>query len=235
MTAQETLNDLLRMELTTADDVWVPTPHGRHLARVLAQHPELIAGKRVLELGAGVANHTILLLRLGAAHVTATEIKEEFLETTRRNVRRNEPEARNIDYRVADWLDTPGQFDLVITNPPFCKSGKQNRRYFIDSLILDAHKRLLPEGDLLFVQSTMADVYKSLARLEENGFTAREVGRVTGPFRDYYFRDPKFMEEIAQVPGGFEVQEDGTHLETLVVLHGKLRPFEPHPDAHAVV
>jgi len=222
---------MLDLDLDFGDDDWVPTPHGILLGDAIAEG-DFVRGKRVLELGAGVGNHTILMLRRGAERVVATEITESRLETTRRNVERNEPErADRVEYRVADWLSTDGEFDIVVTNPPFAKSGQRNRRYFIDSLILDASKRLRPEGELLFVQSSMANLAKTLRRLDENGYEANVAKERTGPFRDYYFEDPSFLEEAATVEGGFEVR-DGTHYETLSVILGKLRPFTPPEFAH---
>ena len=50
----------------------------------------------------------------------------------KQNFERNCPDFPNIEYRVADWLSLDGKFDLLITNPPFAKSGKQNRRYYIE-------------------------------------------------------------------------------------------------------
>lgn len=224
-------SDLLKMDLTSeAENVWQPTPHGRFLAKVLSEN-NFVENLSVLELGSGVGNHTILLLRQGVKHLVATEITKEFQETTRRNVSKNLPEATNIEYRVADWLDTAGQFDAVVTNPPFCKSGKQNRRYYIDSLILDAHKRLLPNGLLIFVQSSMADIAKTLRRLEENGFSAEVVDQEENLFRDYYFEDEAFMEEIQTVPNGFEVR-DGSHYETLYVVKARLQSWSPPEGAH---
>ena len=115
---------------------WTPTPHGRFMAEVLARH-NLVSGKDVLELGGGIGNHTIVLVRQGAKQIVTTEIAPERSETTRRNVEHNCPDAQNVEYRVADWLDIVGRFDVVVSIPHFAKCGWQNRRYFIDSLILD--------------------------------------------------------------------------------------------------
>ena len=231
MSAQDR-NDYLNMDLSTPGDVWEPTPHGVFLGEVLAAN-NMVRDQHVLELGGGAANHTIILLRQGARHVVVTEINETFLDTTRANVARNVPEADNIEFRVADWLDTPGKFDVVVTNPPFCKSGKRNRRYFIDSLILDSNKRLKEGGRLVFIQSSMADVRKTLRRLDENGYDARIIDSRRGPFRDYYFEDETFMNEMQHVPNGFKVR-DGVHTETLYVVTGTLRPWSPPAGAHAV-
>ena len=219
------------MDLVADGDDWQPTPHGRFLAETLAEH-NLVRGKRVLELGGGVANHTILMLRQGAAQMVVTEITRDRLDTTRANVERNCPEATDrIEYRVADWLSTDGEFDIVVTNPPFAKSGKRNRRYFIDALILDAHKRLKPEGEIAFVQSSMADIARTGRWLEANGFQYRILGETQGPFRDYYFEDETFMDEIQRVPNGFE-KRGGTYYETLYVVSAKLAPWAPPEGAH---
>ncbi len=225
--------EILQMDLSGGDDDWSPTPHGQLLALALAEN-NLVRGKSVLELGAGLGNHTILLLRQGPCSMVATEITAERLDTTRSNVERNMgspwPEP-NIEYRAADWLNTEGRFDVLVTNPPYMVSGKQNRRYFIDSLILDAHKRLNPGGTLVFVQSSMADTAKSIRRLEENGYAVRTLATSRGPFRDYYFEDPTFMEEIQAVPDGFELK-DGEYTETLTVLCATLQPYSPPDIAH---
>lgn len=214
--------ELLGMQLTVEDGDWAPTPHGRFLGEILAEF-NLVRGRRVLELGAGSGNHTIVMARQGAAQIVATEIAPDPLATTKKNVDHNcTPEqAAVVEYRVADWLDTAGRFQVIVSNPPFCKSGKQNRRYFIDSLILDSHKRLEPGGDLVFVQSSMADLAKTERRLDENGFRVERLAEQRGPFRDYYFEDADFMAEIRRVQGGFE-RVDGTYYERLYVLKATL-------------
>jgi len=227
--ATNTHDALLDMDLSMGEDDWTPTPHGQCLAEVLAEN-NLVEGKTVLELGAGTGNHTTLLARQKAKQIVATEITGELISTTRANVERNVPDAP-VEYRVADWLATEGTFDMVISNPPFCVSGKQNRRYYIDSLILDAHKRLNSGGTLVFVQSSMADLDKTLSYLDENGYDAHVLGERSEPFRDYYFADETFMKEIQDVPNGFELR-DGVHYETLSVVAGTLRPYTPPAIAH---
>lgn len=212
------------------EDDWKPTAHGRLLADVLKRR-DLMRGKEVLELGAGVGNHTVLLVRGGAKRVVATEITEERLDTTRQNIERLCGKDAPVEYRVADWLRTTGKFDLVVTNPPFAKSGKRNRRYFLDKLILDSFRRLKPEGELLFVQSSMADLNLSLQMMLRNGYDPRILAQREELWRDYYFEDPRFLLEADEVEGGYD-ERDGQRFEILSVLHGKLRSWSPPSFAH---
>jgi release factor glutamine methyltransferase len=221
---------LISMDLDCGEDDWTPTPHGILLGDVIAGS-EFAAGKDILELGAGVGNHTVLLVRKGARSVLATEITDARVATAKRNVEKNCGADAPVKFAVADWLALDGEFDLLVTNPPFARSGERNRRYFIDALILRASRVLRERGEVLFVQSSMADLAKSLRRLDENGFDARVIEQRSGPFRDYYFEDPSFMEEIQRVPDGFEIR-DGTHYETLYVIHGTLRPWSAPASAH---
>ncbi len=215
--------ELLQMDLSFGSDDWKPTPHGQLLSRTLAEH-NLVRDKEVLELGAGVANQTIVMLRQGAKRIVATEMREDLLQTTRHNVTRNCP-AAVIEYRVADWLDTEGKFDVIVSNPPFAKGSMPYRRHFIDALIKDAPGRLRPGGRLVFVQSSMADIAKTRAMLEANGFEPHILATSEGPFRDYYFEDAAFMEEIRDVPNGFEMR-DGVYYEMLFVIDARLKPAE---------
>lgn len=81
-------------------------------------------------------------------------------------------------YLVADWLRAAGGlYDAVVTNPPYAQSGKFNRRYFIDELILNAHKLLRAGGTMCFVQSSAADVPLTFQRLEENGWEGARLER----------------------------------------------------------
>ena len=79
-----------------------------------------------------------------------------------------------------------GPYDAVVTNPPFAQSGKFNRRYFIDELILNAHKLLaaadnvstLAAGSprsMVFVQSSAANVPLTMQRLAENGWEGARI------------------------------------------------------------
>ncbi len=211
------------LELEVPAGVWNPTPHGIHLGNELAGLD--FSGKRVLELGTGCGLHAIVLARQGAACLTLTEIKDTILENARHNLAKHEISIP-VKYIVSDWTQVKGTFDALVTNPPFARSGKRYRRYYIDTLILDAHKLVRPGGWLIFVQSSMADIPRSIRLMEENGMTVEIVGETGGPFRDYYFEDPTFLQEIDAVPGSYALI-NGVYHERLIVFKAMLSSPSP--------
>jgi release factor glutamine methyltransferase len=171
----------------------------------------------VCELGTGCGLHAIVLARHGARELTLTEIASEILDNARYNLEKHDVTTPTT-YVVADWTHVDGSpFDALVTNPPFAKSGKTYRRYFIDTLILDAHKLVRPGGLLVFVQSSMADTPRSIQLMEENGMQVEILGETSGPFRDYYFEDPLYLKEMAAIPGSYSIR-DGVHHERLIVF-----------------
>ena len=207
------------LRLDVPAGIWNPTPHGVHQANMLLRLD--FRGEHVFELGTGSGLHAILIARRGAARMTLTEIDRPILAVARHNLEKHGVDCP-VDYVVADWTGHRGEpADVLVSNPPFAKAGKRYRRYFIDTLILDAHRLVRPGGRLIFVQSSMADVPRSISLMEENGMSVRIVGETSGPFRKYYYEDETFMSEIAAVPDGFEIR-DGIHQERLVVFEARL-------------
>ncbi len=207
------------LHLDVPAGVWNPTPNGIHLGHMLARMD--FNGQHVLELGTGCGIHAIIIARQGAVKMTLTDLEQPILDNARHNLAKHNVTCPT-EYVLADWTRVDGgPFDALVTNPPFAKSGKRYRRYFVDTLILDAHKLVRPGGRLVFVHSSMADVPRSINLMEQNGMTVRIAGETSGPFRDYYFEDPAYLKEMAAIPGCYTIQ-DGTHYERLIVFEATL-------------
>lgn len=207
------------LRLDVPAGVWNPTPHGLHFGEVLAGMD--FEGQRVLELGTGCGLHAIVLALQGAASLTLTEMARPILDNALHNLGKHGIRIP-IEIQVADWTQVSGgPYDALVTNPPFCQSGKRYRRHFIDTLILDAHKLVRPGGRLVFVQSSMADLPRTLRLLDEHGMSVEILGETSGPFRPYYTDDPSFLAEAARVPSGYTVR-DGVRFERLTALAATL-------------
>lgn len=74
------------------------------LAELLARQPERVAGRSVVELGAGLGLVSIVAALCGAARVAATDGDAELLETCAANVAANGVEG-TVDVRALRWGD----------------------------------------------------------------------------------------------------------------------------------
>ena len=92
------------------------------LSRYLCAHPHLVAGKRVIELGAGPGCSGLVCAALGASHVVLTDMPEA-LPLCRDNLARNPRLASRVSVAPCAWGDGPsiaallagsGGFDVVI-------------------------------------------------------------------------------------------------------------------------
>ncbi|KJR85139.1 FAM86A protein [Sporothrix schenckii 1099-18] len=95
-----------------------------HLGAYLCKHRDVVAGKRVLELGAGTGYVSILCAKhLGAAACLATDGSPEVVEALPANVQLNGPKASVVEARElywgpsppADWTEwSQGGFDTIL-------------------------------------------------------------------------------------------------------------------------
>jgi len=87
------------------------------LCQYLVEHPELIVGKRVLELGAGIGLCGLGALHLGASNVLMTDGDSDVLENLRYNVNLNinraNPRASLISCPQLIWGRNLDQFEKV--------------------------------------------------------------------------------------------------------------------------
>jgi predicted nicotinamide N-methyase len=90
---------------------------GQALARYLLDNPELVGGRRVLDLGSGSGLVAIAAAKAGAARVLATDIDPLALAAIGLNAAAN---AVTLETTAADLLDKPqGPFDLVLIGDLF--------------------------------------------------------------------------------------------------------------------
>ncbi len=154
---------------------------------LLADNLDVREGEQVLELGTGCGLLAILAAKAGA-RVVATDINPSAIECASANAAANGV-SHLIDFRLGDLFDPVGdqRFDVVIFNPPYLPVGPKEAlgtpldraweggddgRAVIDRFLagLDAH--LKPKGRVLFVQSSLSNIQKTLNILAAIGFEA---------------------------------------------------------------
>jgi release factor glutamine methyltransferase len=187
--------------LRVTPDVLIPRPETELLVELALERIPRASAARVLELGTGSGAISVALAkeRLGL-EITATDISEAALAVARRNAREH---GAAIDFVHSDWFEAlgPGQFDLIVSNPPYVAAG-------------DAH---LEQGDVRFEPRLALvggedglDCIRMIAadartRLRSGGWLILEHGydqkdRCFELFRELGYADIEDFDDLARVP-----------------------------------
>lgn len=138
----------------------VPPPYwafawagGQALARYVLDTPEVVSGKRVLDLGSGSGLSAIAAVKSGATSVVANDIDAMSLTATRLNAEAN---GVFLETSTEDMLtDLPGPFDTILVGDLFYERELAERVLrFIEAasavgvivLIGDPQRNYFPKG-----------------------------------------------------------------------------------------
>ena len=136
------------------------------LRKLMHHHPQMVAGKDILEIGTGSGVLALCCLHHGAASVCATDVNPAAVACAQHNAERLGVE---LDARLAvvdqacragafQCVDPGEQFDLIISNPPWENGQPQVWADYalydpdfslLRSLLSDARNYLRPDGKIL--------------------------------------------------------------------------------------
>lgn len=192
------------MRIITLPGAFAPRSDSHMLAAAVARH-EGIAGAEVLELGTGSGLVAVAAARAGARAVTAVDVSRRALASAWINARLNGVRVRP---RRGDlFAPVAGErFDLVASNPPYLPGdgiprrgsaraweGGAGGRELIDRICAGVVDHLRPGGTVLLVHSSVCDVQRTVAALDERGLRAEVIERRRGPL------GPLLAERMADV------------------------------------
>jgi len=99
-------------------EIGVPPPYwafawagGQALARYILDHPDIVAGKCVLDFGAGSGLVALAAARAGAAHVIAADIDPFAIAAIARNAKANNLTVETV---TDDMIGSARTFDLIL-------------------------------------------------------------------------------------------------------------------------
>ena len=149
------------VQLETRDDD-APLPYwafawagGLALAHFLADHPDAVAGRRVVDLGTGSGLVAIAAARAGAREVTAIDVDPYAVEAARLNAKANGVRLDMVAHDVLDEL--PPAADVVLAGDCWYEPGLGERatrwleaaaRAGSEVLVGDPGRRYLPLDEL---------------------------------------------------------------------------------------
>jgi predicted nicotinamide N-methyase len=133
---------------------------GLAIGRYLRDHPEAVAGRRVLDFASGSGLCATQAARLGAAHVTATDIDPFAMAAIEVNARSN---SCRVAVGVRDVLaDEPPGVEVILAGDCWYEAGLaarvlpwllRARAHGTDVLVGDAGRRYLPQESLVELAS----------------------------------------------------------------------------------
>ena len=134
------------------------------LAERIAGEPHRVAGKRVLELGAGVGLPGLVAHSLGA-EVWLTDHDAGVLQIARDNARRNG--VGNIHAVTADWLNwtIDQQYDVILGADIVYESATW------DAIERIFERNLAPQGQILLADPGRTQPLQLLGTLEQRGWS----------------------------------------------------------------
>ncbi len=159
----------------------------------------------LLDIGTGSGCIPISLKKkLPDVEVSAVDVCSEALHTATTNAVNNETE---INFLLLDFLDegkwaTLGQYDIIISNPPYIKTTEANTmsKHVLD---YEPHKALfVPDEDALLFYRKIADF--ALQHLKPNGAVYVEINQQLGKETVALFQQKGFTVELRKDMSGNE-------------------------------
>lgn len=155
---------------------------GQAIARHLAEHPEVVAGRRVYDLASGSGLVAIAAAQAGAAHVVANDVDPFAAAAIGLNARANRS---RIDVSLRDALDdAPPDVDVVLTGDAWYNAELAGRvlpwlrragTAGIDVIVGDPGRSYLPTDEL---ESIATYEVRTTSDLEDLRFTDARVYRL---------------------------------------------------------
>jgi release factor glutamine methyltransferase len=164
---------------------------------LFAENLNVNVGARVLDMGTGSGILGIIAARQ-ASEVLSVDVNPHAVRCAKQNAALNKV-AGNMAFMQSDLfaaISETAKFDLILFNAPYLPSeageeeswlgrawaGGTTGREFIDRFIAQAPEHLECGGEILLMQSNLANVEETLVAFASQGLFAEPVARLNLPF-----------------------------------------------------
>jgi release factor glutamine methyltransferase len=163
---------------------------------LFAQNLKERKARKVIDVGTGCGILGIVMARQ-AEEVFAVDVNPYAVRCARQNAKLNSVAEKVVFIRgdLFSCIDSKVKFDLIMFNAPYLPSerldtswleyswaGGKSGRDVIDRFIDDAPEFLTPRGRILMMQSSLANVDKTLSAFFSKGFDSKVIASLNLPF-----------------------------------------------------
>ena len=162
--------DFYDINLLVNENVLIPRFETETLVEKTINYSKMLSNPLdILDIGTGSGAIAITLAKHLNSQITATDISEKALELAKKNAQKNNAQ---ITFKKSDILNNvQGQFDIVISNPPYIAKNEQ-----IETLVKnnEPHIALYAEDNGLYFYKEILKNIKP--HLKEKNLIAFEIG-----------------------------------------------------------
>ena len=162
--------DFYDINLLVNENVLIPRFETETLVEKTINYSKMLSNPLdILDIGTGSGAIAITLAKHLNSQITATDISEKALELAKKNAQKNNVQ---ITFKKSDVLNNvQGQFDIVISNPPYIAKNEQ-----IETLVKnnEPHIALYAEDNGLYFYKEILKNIKP--HLKEKNLIAFEIG-----------------------------------------------------------
>ena len=162
--------DFYDINLLVNENVLIPRFETETLVEKTINYSKMLSNPLdILDIGTGSGAIAITLAKHLNGQITATDISEKALELAKKNAQKNNVQ---ITFKKSDVLNNvQGQFDIVISNPPYIAKNEQ-----IETLVKnnEPHIALYAEDNGLYFYKEILKNIKP--HLKEKNLIAFEIG-----------------------------------------------------------
>jgi len=222
---------------------FIITQYSRFLFGQISKQLKLTGNDTVLDFGTGCGIQALTAVRCGAGRVYAADIYEKPLELTRKNAQlcgygKNILTINVHDKNLESVIRKP--FDYIISNPASLPvpnrlaktlaktfSAGEDGMDMINDLIGVASRHLSVDGTMLFINTSLVCLRRTLALLRASGFSAGIIAIKELAFRPFYSDFISHWEGLRSKGDSFWLMKNNKNYEILYlikakrVLHGK--------------